>query len=89
MFDHLHSSDPTISRKVGEELSNRGMRAPCHIIVETAKGNVTLSGMIQYEQQRRIAVKAAASIAGVHNVQDRMQVIPKNPPLRLFTGDAQ
>jgi osmotically-inducible protein OsmY len=48
MFDHLHSSDPTISRKVGEELSSRGMRSPCNIVVATTKGTVTLSGVIQY-----------------------------------------
>ena len=59
MFDNLQSADPTISRKVSELLSNRGMRPPCRIIVATKKGRVTLSGAIQYEHQRRIAVKAS------------------------------
>lgn len=82
MFDNLQSADPTISRKVNELLANRGMRAPCRIVVATKKGRVTLSGMIQYEQQRRIAVKAAGSIAGVQSVEDQMKVIPKSLPAR-------
>jgi osmotically-inducible protein OsmY len=81
MFDHLQSSDPTISRKVGEMLSNRGMRSPCRILVATRKGKVTLSGAIQYEQQRRIAVKAAGSVAGVESVLDQMRGIPKSQPV--------
>jgi osmotically-inducible protein OsmY len=89
MFDSLQSADPTISRKVSEMLSNRGMRSPCRIVVATKKGTVTLSGLIQYEQQRRIAVKAAGSIAGVQSVQDQMKVIPKSPPVRTKTGDSQ
>ena len=88
MFDNLQSADPTISRKVSELLSNRGMRSPCRIVVLTAKGRVTLSGTIQYEQQRRIAVKAAGSIAGVQSVQDQMQVIPKSRPTRTIQGGA-
>jgi osmotically-inducible protein OsmY len=82
MFDQLQSSDPSISRKVGELLSNRGMRSPCRIVVATKKGRVTLSGVIQYEYQRRIAVHATGSIAGVQSVQDQLQVIPKKPPAR-------
>jgi osmotically-inducible protein OsmY len=89
MFDNLHSSDPTISRKVGEVLANCGLRSPCHITVATQKGSVTLSGAIQYEQQRRIAVKAAGSITGVHNVLDQMQVIPKKPPVKSKPGGSQ
>jgi osmotically-inducible protein OsmY len=82
MFDTLQSADPTISRKVSELLSSRGMRSPCRIVVATKKGKVTLSGAIQYEQQRRIVVKAAGSIAGVQSVQDQMRVIPKSVSAR-------
>jgi osmotically-inducible protein OsmY len=89
MFDSLQSADPAISRKVSEMLSNRGMRSPCRIVVATKKGTVTLSGLIQYEQQRRIAVKAAGSIAGVQSVQDQMRVIPKSQPVRTIQGDSQ
>ncbi len=83
MNDNMQSSDPTISRKVGEQLSNRGMQSPCHIVVETRKGRVTLSGAIQYEYQRRIAVKATSSVAGVQSVQDQMHVIPKKAPISV------
>jgi osmotically-inducible protein OsmY len=83
MFDNMQSSDPTISRKVSEQLSNRGMRAPCRINVVTRKGQVTLSGTIQYEYQRQIAVKATSMIPGVHGVHDQMSVIPKAPPTKF------
>jgi len=89
MFDNLQSADPTISRKVSEMLSNRGMRSPCRIVVVTNKGRVTLSGAIQYEQQRRIAVKAAGAIAGVQSVQDQLQVIPKSRPTRTTLESKQ
>jgi osmotically-inducible protein OsmY len=89
MFDSLQSADPTISRKVSEMLSNRGMRSPCRIVVATKKGAVALTGTIQYEQQRRIAVKAAGSIAGVQSVQDQMRVIPKSLPTRAIPGGSQ
>ena len=89
MFDNLQSADPTISRKVSEVLSNRGMRSPCRIIVTARKGRVTLSGAIQYEHQRRIAVRATQSIAGVQSVQDQMRLIPKNPPVRTIQGGNQ
>jgi osmotically-inducible protein OsmY len=89
MKNELQGSDPTISRKIGELLSNRGMRSPCHIVVTARKGRVTLSGAIQYEHQRRIAVRATQSIAGVQSVQDQMQVIPKIVPNRTIQGGAQ
>jgi len=69
--------DPSISQRVSQLLSNRGMRPPCQINVQTSKGNVTLSGKIQYEHQRRIVMQTARNVEGVMRVTDQLQVIPQ------------
>jgi osmotically-inducible protein OsmY len=68
--------DHAITRKVSQALASRGMRPPCRIGVMTSKGSVTLSGMIQYEHQRRSAVQATRGVDGVQRVLERLQVIP-------------
>ena len=68
--------DPVISQKINDRLSSLGMRPPCRVTVVSSKGRVTLSGMIQYEHQRHIAVRATKGVAGVQGVVDQMQVIP-------------
>ena len=50
--------DATIIQKVTKQLSNRGMQSPCHIAVAVRKGDVTLTGSIQYEHQRIAALHA-------------------------------
>jgi osmotically-inducible protein OsmY len=69
-------SDPMISQKVNEQLSNCGIRAPCRITAVTRKGYVTLTGAIQYEYQRRTVLRATGAIDGVRSVIDHLQVIP-------------
>lgn len=68
--------DPMISQKASEKLSSLGVRAPCHVTVVSNKGNVTLSGTIQYEHQRQMAVRAIKGVAGVQRVVDQMRLIP-------------
>ena len=68
--------DSVISQKISERLCSLGMRAPCRVTVASNKGNVTLSGTIQYEHQRQVAVRAIRGVAGVQRVVDQMQVIP-------------
>ncbi|MHB1035236.1 MAG: BON domain-containing protein [Pirellulales bacterium] len=69
--------DRSITQKVDKELCSRGVRPPCHITVVTNKGNVTLSGTIQYEHQRRMVVHTARAVDGVQRVVDQLRVIPK------------
>ncbi len=73
---HAKIQDPTISQRVSETLSSLGMRAPCRVTVVSNKGNVTLSGTIQYEHQRHMALRASKAVVGVQRVVDQMQVIP-------------
>lgn len=70
-------SDKTIDQKLSQELSARGMRSPCKIVVRTAKGVVTLSGDIEFEHQRNTAVQTARRLDGVSSVVDRLHVRPR------------
>jgi hypothetical protein len=72
--------DKAINLKVIQQLSARGMRSPCKITVQTAKGVVTLSGDIVYEHQRNAAVQTARHLDGVSSVVDRLHVKPKTSP---------
>ena len=76
-------SDKTINHKVTQELSARGMRAPCSIAVQTNKGVVTLSGNIEYEHQRNAAMQAVRHLDGVSRVVDQLHVKPKTSPWKL------
>ena len=76
MVHQTKPPDHAITLKVNQRLASRGMRPPCHIGVVTSTGNVTLSGMIQFEHQRRSAVQAARGVEGVQGVFERLQVIP-------------
>ncbi len=78
--------DPVISQKVSQKLSSLGVRAPCRVMVATNKGNVTLSGTIQYEHQRQGAMHAVRGIAGVRSVIDQMRVIPSRPHAKITAG---
>ena len=75
MFQSSNVKDPMVSQKVKEKLSSMGILPPCRVTVASNKGRVTLSGTIQYEHQRHIAVHAA-KVSGVQGVTDQMQVIP-------------
>ena len=66
--------DKTITRQVEGKLAGRGLGPPCQVAVETAKGDVTLTGSVQYAHQKSTAVQAANGISGVRRVVDRLIV---------------
>lgn len=66
--------DNSITRHVQGRIAGRGLGSPCRIAVATSKGEVTLSGTVQYAQQKTTAVQAANSVAGVRRVVDRLLV---------------
>ena len=78
MLVRMSSRDQCVSQKVIRQLLSHGVRPPCEVVVSTCEGSTTLSGGIQYEHQRRSAVRAAQTTAGVRRVVDRLQVISKN-----------
>ena len=76
MLRRVPVPDHLLNQKVIRQLSNRGMHPPCKVVVSTHNGSITLSGQIQYEHQRRPAVRAAQNIEGVQRVVDQLQVMP-------------
>ena len=76
--------DATIIQKVTKQLSNHGMRSPCRIAVAARKGDVTLTGTIQFEHQRIAALHAARGIDGVRRVMDQLKVQAK-PVQKIMT----
>jgi hypothetical protein len=69
--------DRKIAEDVSTQLKSRGLRAPCHVNVVSNEGNVTLSGKIQYEHQRGLAIQVARSVRNVRRVVDQMQTLPQ------------
>lgn len=74
----MSSRDQCVNQKVIRQLLSHGVRSPCEVVVSTCEGLTTLSGGIEHEHQRRTAVRAAQTTAGVRSVVDRLQVISKN-----------
>lgn len=68
--------DRTIMQQVTQRLATRGLRSPCRIDVQSRNGEVTLTGSIQYPQQRAAAMQAAATASGVRHVVDRLTMKP-------------
>ncbi len=70
--------DQCINQKVVRQLARGGVRPPCTVVVSTSDGSTTLSGEIEFEHQRRTAVRAATATSGVKRVVDHMQVASEN-----------
>ncbi|MGD9724436.1 MAG: BON domain-containing protein [Pirellulales bacterium] len=66
--------DKTITRQVEGKIAGRGLGSPCRISVATLKGEVTLTGTVQYLQQKSTAAQAANGVSGVRRVVDRLVV---------------
>ena len=66
--------DKTITRQVLGKLAGRGLNSPCHVAVNTFKGQVTLTGTVQYAHQKTTASQVANGIAGVKRVIDQLIV---------------
>ena len=68
--------DEVLVTKVALQLSKRGIRIPCRVKVSVLKGEVTLSGQLQYDMQRKTALRAALEVPGVRAVKDELHVKP-------------
>jgi hypothetical protein len=66
--------DKRISQKVEQHISRAGLGSHTKVKVTIRKGDVTLSGTLQYETQRRPVLHAVRSVDGVRRVVDQLQV---------------
>lgn len=68
--------DKSVLQKVNQKLSRMG-GAQGKVNASVTRGDVTLSGTIQYEMQRASIIKVATSVPGVRRVIDQLKLRPK------------
>lgn len=66
--------DKAILKSVNDKLSRAGGGSNTKVTATVRQGDVTLSGVLQYEMQRQPLVRAATSVPGVRRVIDQLQV---------------
>jgi osmotically-inducible protein OsmY len=69
--------DKTILKDVNKRLTRTGMGSRCRVAVTVRGGQVTLSGQMQYENQRRPIVQAVNRADGIKGVIDHMTIAPR------------
>ena len=74
MLHRRSVSDKTIIKKVFQRLAMGSLGPHSRVTVAVRRGQVTLSGSIQYEDQRHPALKSASGVDGVRGVLDQLQV---------------
>ena len=73
------AADKTILKKVNQNLGRMGSGSRSQVKATVRNGQVTVSGNIQYESQRRPALKAVRCVQGVRGVTDQLKVLPRKP----------
>lgn len=88
--------DNVLLKKVTQRLMRAGLGAGCSVRASVKSGQVTLSGTIQRDLQRRPALRAASGIDGVRQVVDQLKVeakkerlAPKKEPAQTTPLDAE
>lgn len=66
--------DKVLLKKVNQRLARAGLGAGCRLTVTVKNGQVTLSGNLQRDLQRRPVLRAASGIDGVRQVVDQLKV---------------
>ena len=69
--------DRALLLKVNQRVEQTGTGSQSKVTVNVHRGEVTVSGTIQYEMQRQNILRAAGRVAGVRRVVDQMQLQAK------------
>jgi osmotically-inducible protein OsmY len=77
LSSHDRVPDKSIVRKVNQRLERVGLGSQSRITVTVRNGQVTMSGTLQYDTQRRSILNSARGVEGVRNVVDQLQSTPK------------
>ena len=70
-------SDNQLTRSVTQKIQQKSAGSGCKVIITVSQGNVTLSGTVENEYQKRPFINAASGINGVRRVIDQTQVAAK------------
>lgn len=68
--------DKSLLQKLNQRLNRLGGSGG-KVVASVNRGDVTLSGTIQYEIQRSSVIKIATSVPGVRRVIDQLKTKPK------------
>ena len=82
MFGRNEVPDKALLKTVNRRLDRTGTGSQSKVTASVQRGTVTLTGKLQYENQRAPIVKAISSVAGVRQVIDQLQSPPKKDPYR-------
>ena len=80
MFGGNEVSDKALLKSVHRRLERTGTGSQSRLTASVQRGTVTLSGKLQYENQRLPIVKSVRGVSGVRQVIDQLQSPPKTNP---------
>lgn len=66
--------DKALLQKVNQRVQQTGTGGQSKVTVNVRRGEVTVSGTIQYEMQRQNILRAAGRVAGVRRVVDQLRL---------------
>lgn len=66
--------DKALLQKVNQRVQQTGTGGQSKVNVSVRRGEVTVSGSIQYEMQRQNILRAAGRVAGVRRVVDQLRL---------------
>jgi len=69
--------DKRIIQKLNQRLARAGMGSKAKIAFTVKNGNVTVSGALQYDNQRRPLLSALRGVDGVRGLVDQLTVKPQ------------
>lgn len=69
--------DKNLLRQVVQKLARCGAGSQSHLTSAVRGGEVTLTGTLRFEHERRFILRSLSSISGIRRVIDQMRVAPK------------
>ena len=69
--------DKTLLKQVVQKLARSGTGSQSRVTAAVRNGDVTLTGTLQYEHERRCVLKSTSNVSGIRRVIDQMRVVPK------------
>ena len=69
--------DKTLQRSVDQKLTRAAVGLSNKVTAVARNGDVTITGSIEHEYQRRTIVRSIGNLAGVRRVVDNLRLEPK------------
>ena len=66
--------DKTLLKQVVQKLARSGTGSQSRVTAAVRSGDLTLTGTLQYEHERRCVIRSTSGISGIRRVIDQMRV---------------